>query len=593
VANAVEVIISGNAEQLRRAVQQSIGGVQELGQKATQAGAVSAKAFDTTEKSAMGLRRSLVYMASAISGAGAVASIFARNNETLKRQLEVLSLTMSGLSTTIYAVGAAMRAVILIIGVKIAIVGAAIGAIVLLIRNWDYAKTMAVRIWGSIAAFFRNVFTNIALLGRGLGEILLGALTFNADRIRAGWGVLVSGLTGLKNIAIDLGHSIVALGADLWGRLQGFFGTTATAARGTAAAIKELKDEIDPGLVAALTWLGKQWEGTASEAERAAGRMGRSTAATAAAAQAVLDAYRVFTTLGAAGELRENRPGGEMREQRPERDALELARAINDQVRQRFEVGQATTEELQRANEELIKALEAYAAIATGAEKVRLETEIWRLKLGQIAKEAGEVLSTPFTEAARTIEAAFSTLFTNILTFAKGPGEALLDFFRSVATSIIKIVADAAAKAIVEAIGVKKMIESLFSEGGLFSGKGGGGGFIGLLLGALIPFLFAKGGISPGPLTPIAAAANGLLVNRPTLAMVGEGGQQEAVIPMPGGKVPVEMRGASGVNLYLTVQAWDTVTGMEQLYKHADFLGDLLSGRLRANHAGLRRMRRG
>ena len=44
--------------------------------------------------------------------------------------------------------------------------------------------------------------------------------------------------------------------------------------------------------------------------------------------------------------------------------------------------------------------------------------------------------------------------------------------------------------------------------------------------------------------------AKGGIVNGPTAALIGEGGMNEAVVPLPNGKaIPVDMRGASGGNV--------------------------------------------
>lgn len=71
-------------------------------------------------------------------------------------------------------------------------------------------------------------------------------------------------------------------------------------------------------------------------------------------------------------------------------------------------------------------------------------------------------------------------------------------------------------------------------------------------------FGFAKGGITEGGLTPLStsviSAADGGIFKSPTLALIGDNPErQEAVIPMKGGKVPVELRG-------------DTNNGGSQIY---------------------------
>ena len=67
---------------------------------------------------------------------------------------------------------------------------------------------------------------------------------------------------------------------------------------------------------------------------------------------------------------------------------------------------------------------------------------------------------------------------------------------------------------------------------------------------------FAEGGVtnaSSGGGTPPKLGpgfANGGLVTGPTMAMVGEGRFNEAIVPLPNGKsIPVEMNGSAGSNI--------------------------------------------
>ena len=67
------------------------------------------------------------------------------------------------------------------------------------------------------------------------------------------------------------------------------------------------------------------------------------------------------------------------------------------------------------------------------------------------------------------------------------------------------------------------------------------------------------GGVLPGGFMPIRAFASGGIADRPTFGIIGEGGGSEAVIPLKGGKVPVEMRGgSSNPNINFTIIAADT-----------------------------------
>lgn len=80
-------------------------------------------------------------------------------------------------------------------------------------------------------------------------------------------------------------------------------------------------------------------------------------------------------------------------------------------------------------------------------------------------------------------------------------------------------------------------------------------------------------------------AASGLVTNKPTFAMLSEFNHQEAVVPMRGGKIPVE----GGGNVFvMNVNAWDTATGMDQLYKHSDFIATLMGSKRADNHPSFR-----
>ncbi|HEV2292445.1 MAG TPA: hypothetical protein VGR35_01235 [Tepidisphaeraceae bacterium] len=115
----------------------------------------------------------------------------------------------------------------------------------------------------------------------------------------------------------------------------------------------------------------------------------------------------------------------------------------------------------------------------------------------------------------------------------------------------------------------KNLMQGLFGDF-LTPANGGGVNPLGGLLGSLLSL--GSGGIGKGPdaaairagvpanavrvaadgaiwnggFTPLMAFAEGGIVRRPTLGLIGEGGSPEAVIPMPSGRVPVELRGGVG-----------------------------------------------
>lgn len=94
--------------------------------------------------------------------------------------------------------------------------------------------------------------------------------------------------------------------------------------------------------------------------------------------------------------------------------------------------------------------------------------------------------------------------------------------------------------------GLGNMFSSLLSSlGGLFGGGSGGG--ISSLLGMVTGFFgFANGGYAAGG---FRAFANGGMVDRPTLGLIGEGKYNEAIVPLPNGRsIPVDMKGAGQQN---------------------------------------------
>jgi hypothetical protein len=433
---------------------------EQLGATAARANATATAATQRTAASMRDLsgvaaraRASFGDFSAAMSGAAAVASIFARGNEDLRRQLEVLSMTLAVAGASTRAFGASLRFVVGVVGWKVTAVAALAGAIIALVRNWDAARSAAVRIWGDIGAWFRRVFGSIGDAARGLGQILLGAVTFDVRRIQAGWATLTEGLRGLGRIAVDTGRGLAGAVGDMWAGVQRLFGGVQEGAtgvergvagvrRGAAATRRDLSGAADAARQMADEALraGRVWEGAASEAERAAGMMGRSTAISAAAARAglaqqldlaraVLDFEKERLTAGQGnaaaveaaraalvGVLRNLMAvvsGAERVRVEQElwrlglpaaadtsaeiaarlREQLDVARAVLDSERERLTAGQSTAEAVDAARGRLVQALRAYAAIAGAAERVRIETEIWRLELTPVVDTHSRIVA--------------------------------------------------------------------------------------------------------------------------------------------------------------------------------------------------------
>ena len=92
----------------------------------------------------------------------------------------------------------------------------------------------------------------------------------------------------------------------------------------------------------------------------------------------------------------------------------------------------------------------------------------------------------------------------------------------------------------------------------------------------------AEGGVLPkgmGPLMPLKGyAEGGPVVNSPHLAMVGEGGGPEAVVPLTRGrKIPVEGGGGKTINLSMNISAMDSKSFLDRVPEMKnDIIGMLL-----------------
>lgn len=95
--------------------------------------------------------------------------------------------------------------------------------------------------------------------------------------------------------------------------------------------------------------------------------------------------------------------------------------------------------------------------------------------------------------------------------------------------------------------------------GDFLSNDGGVGAAVDTMISSN-PDLFAGGGImtSRGPV-PLRRYSGGGIANSPQLAMFGEGSTPEAYVPVPNGRIPVDLRGAGGggvvIHNQVTVQA--------------------------------------
>lgn len=160
-------------------------------------------------------------------------------------------------------------------------------------------------------------------------------------------------------------------------------------------------------------------------------------------------------------------------------------------------------------------------------------------------------LQAIWESVGQNLSSAWSANLTNIVRSAESASEKIKSFFQSIGDVFLSA--------------VSKMTTQWLIFGSITGEKKEGGGALtgGLWSGLLGSILkFKEGGIVPG-WKPIQAFQHGGLITRPTLGMIGEGGP-EAVIPLKGGKIPVE--GGGKGDTYITyIQATD-VDSFTKLY---------------------------
>lgn len=91
-------------------------------------------------------------------------------------------------------------------------------------------------------------------------------------------------------------------------------------------------------------------------------------------------------------------------------------------------------------------------------------------------------------------------------------------------------------------------IDSAMAAMSVMSGFSGAASGAGAGASSSVPTIVAaKGAVWSGGFTPIMAFARGGVATRPTIGLIGEAGQNEAIVPLPDGRrIPVEMRGGNG-----------------------------------------------
>lgn len=163
------------------------------------------------------------------------------------------------------------------------------------------------------------------------------------------------------------------------------------------------------------------------------------------------------------------------------------------------------------------------------------------------------------TKATAFAKETFKGFFTEVQAGLK-KGQDLWETFGTAARNALTKITDKVVELVSNKL-LKELFDGLDGGGGSSGGAGGsgsGGGFFDFLgkgLRALATYLFADGGImtSRGPV-PLRRYAGGGIATSPQLAMFGEGSVPEAYVPVPSGRIPVELRGGGSARGAMTVQ---------------------------------------
>jgi len=172
--------------------------------------------------------------------------------------------------------------------------------------------------------------------------------------------------------------------------------------------------------------------------------------------------------------------------------------------------------------------------------------------INQANADMDELISTTkewgkaFTETLSTLSSSLYSVSDDFVSLWIDGLSDSENAFRSFADSI-KGIFKRLMESLIRDVILSKAIRSLVQLIGV-ANPAAGLGLAGLFDVAQLGPAFADGGIAKGGFK-IPRLAGGGIYKQPTLAMIGEGQSDEAVIPLKSGKVPVEIRGGGGLNI--------------------------------------------
>lgn len=199
--------------------------------------------------------------------------------------------------------------------------------------------------------------------------------------------------------------------------------------------------------------------------------------------------------------------------------------------------------ELEKEAKHLAMIDEAYKKVEEDAEflikkqgfayEVPTVQEISKMDMRSLEREAEEMkkVEKMWADVVQNMGNAFTDGFVDLVKRGfKDIEKFLLDLANQVSSAIIK------------------MFMNYGLYGNVLGGYSSGMGLVGWI-GSL--FKLKEGGILPGNFIPVKAFAGGGTAYGPTFGMVGEAGP-EAVVPLKGGKIPVETKGGGNTYVYIT-----------------------------------------
>ncbi len=162
--------------------------------------------------------------------------------------------------------------------------------------------------------------------------------------------------------------------------------------------------------------------------------------------------------------------------------------------------------------------------------------------------------------------AGLSDALMSVVDGSKSAGEAFKEFAANFLMDITNMIVQTLVyRAVAGALGLTPAANGAVFQGGLGDLQAFANG--GTVDGGLGRFMPVKGYATGGP-----------IVNKPHVALIGEGKHNEAVVPLPDGRsIPVDMQGDSGTQVNINIEAVDAASVDQLLFQRKDTLRSIIS----------------